>query len=99
MRAAAGRWHSLCSTALMRLMRAVMNGDPVAAATSVELRYCCDESPGLHRIRRRKQFSYRSVSGAAVRDVATLSRIRALAIPPAWTDVWISPDPCGHIRR
>lgn len=82
----------------MLLMRAVVNGDPVAAATSVELRYCGDESPGLRRIRRGKQFSYRSVSGAVVRDVATLSRIRALAIPPAWTDVWISPDPCGHIQ-
>ncbi len=41
---------------------------------------------------------YRRVDGEAIRDRAVLGRIRSLAIPPAWTDVWICPDPCGHIQ-
>src|SRR6202012_1051306 len=41
---------------------------------------------------------YRSPSGAPIRKPATLERIRALAIPPAYTDVWICPDPRGHIQ-
>ena len=42
--------------------------------------------------------SYRAVDGRVIHDRAVLRRIRSLAIPPAWTDVWISPDPCGHIQ-
>jgi DNA topoisomerase-1 len=42
--------------------------------------------------------SYRAQDGRRITDRATLARIRALAIPPAWTDVWICPDPCGHIQ-
>lgn len=45
-----------------------------------------------------KQFRYVRANGSPVRDKVTLSRIRALAIPPAWTDVWIAPDPDGHIQ-
>ncbi|HEU0034124.1 MAG TPA: DNA topoisomerase IB, partial [Kofleriaceae bacterium] len=54
--------------------------------------------PGIRRLKRGRGFRYVSADGKAVRDPATLSRIRALAIPPAWTDVWISPDPDGHIQ-
>jgi DNA topoisomerase IB len=43
-------------------------------------------------------FGYRDAAGAEVTDPATLGRIRALALPPAWRDVWISPDPLGHIQ-
>jgi DNA topoisomerase-1 len=53
--------------------------------------------PGIRR-RHGKQFRYLDAEGQPVRDGATLSRIRALAIPPAWTDVWISADPDGHIQ-
>jgi DNA topoisomerase I len=54
--------------------------------------------PGIRRIRRGRGFSYVGVAGGAVRDKATLDRIRALAIPPAWEDVWICPDERGHLQ-
>jgi DNA topoisomerase-1 len=53
--------------------------------------------PGIRRRRAGKGFTYRGESGP-IRDEATLTRIKALAIPPAWTDVWISADPRGHIQ-
>jgi DNA topoisomerase I len=43
-------------------------------------------------------FSYTGPAGEPVTDPETLARVRALALPPAWRDVWISPDPCGHIQ-
>ncbi len=43
-------------------------------------------------------FTYRDPAGAEITDLATLQRIRALALPPAWRSVWISPDPLGHIQ-
>jgi DNA topoisomerase I len=54
--------------------------------------------PGISRYRTADGFRYRVQSGAEVTDPQTLLRIRALAIPPAWRDVWISPDPMGHIQ-
>jgi DNA topoisomerase-1 len=71
--------------------------DPQLAAAEARLRYSSDRQPGITRIRRGRSFGYRGPDGAPVRDTATLERIRALAIPPAWTDVWISPDPKGHL--
>ena len=56
------------------------------------------EGPGLRRRRRGKGFSYHYDDGSPVRDLETLERIRALVIPPAWKDVWISPWPNGHIQ-
>jgi len=82
----------------MLLASAVVNGDPIAAASAAALRHVSDEEAGLRRLRRGKSFSYVDARGRPVRDRATLSRIRALAIPPAWTEVWISPDPDGHIQ-
>ena len=55
-------------------------------------------SPGITRVRAGLGFGYRDPSGADITDPATLLRIRALALPPAWTAVWISPDPLGHIQ-
>jgi DNA topoisomerase-1 len=72
--------------------------DPVAAATDAGLRYVTDEAPGITRRRRGKGFSYRDVDGTPLRDAETLQRIRSLAIPPAWTEVWICPNPRGHIQ-
>ena len=57
-----------------------------------------DPMPGITRRRSGKAFSYQRSSGAAVRDEPTLSRIRKLAIPPAWTEVWIAPNPRAHIQ-
>jgi DNA topoisomerase I len=54
--------------------------------------------PGIERLRRGRGFSYRWADGETVRDEATLARITALVIPPAWTDVWICPLPNGHIQ-
>ena len=72
--------------------------DAEAAANAAGLRYVTDERPGIRRRRRGRGFSYVGPGGAAVRDEATLARIRALAIPPAWTDVWICPSPRGHVQ-
>jgi DNA topoisomerase I len=54
--------------------------------------------PGITRTRAGDGFRYRGPSGAEVTESSTLQRIRALGIPPAWADVWISPDPAGHIQ-
>lgn len=70
----------------------------VAAAREAGLRYVSDDRPGIARRRAGKGFSYRDADGAAVRDADTLARIRALAIPPAYTDVWICAQPNGHLQ-
>lgn len=54
--------------------------------------------PGIKRIRRGRGFSYADDSGESIADEETLERIRQLAIPPAWKEVWICPDPFGHIQ-
>lgn len=54
--------------------------------------------PGLSRRRAGKGFSYLDPAGEPVRDEATVERIKGLVIPPAWTDVWISPDERGHVQ-
>ena len=82
----------------MLLASAVVDGDPIAAAAAAALRHNGDDAAGIRRLRRGAKFSYRDARGASVRDATTLSRIRALAIPPAWTDVWISADARGHIQ-
>lgn len=55
-------------------------------------------APGIARRRRGRGFSYLDADGTPVRDAVTIDRIRALAIPPAWTDVWICSDARGHIQ-
>ncbi len=60
--------------------------------------YAGDDEPGLRRLRTGKTFKYVTPHGKPVRDKATLARIRALAIPPAWENVWISPEANGHIQ-
>jgi DNA topoisomerase IB len=55
-------------------------------------------SPGISRIRIADGFRYRDPAGADLSDLAARQRIRALALPPAWENVWISPDPLGHIQ-
>jgi len=72
--------------------------DPARAARSAGLRYVGDARPGLARKKSGKSFRYVDAAGAPVRDEETLARIRSLAIPPAWTDVWICPSPQGHIQ-
>lgn len=62
------------------------------------LHYTSDAMPGLRRQRHGRGFAYRDVRGRSVRDAATLARIRQLAIPPAYTDVWICADARGHLQ-
>jgi DNA topoisomerase I len=62
------------------------------------LRHSSDDVPGISRRRAGRGFSCRDADGRLVRDAETLARIKALAIPPAWTDVWICPAPNGHLQ-
>lgn len=74
-----------------------LRSDPQRAASYAGLRYVSDEeTPGITRTPHGKGFSYRGVDGRPV-DRSTVERIRALAIPPAWTSVWISPFPNAHL--
>jgi DNA topoisomerase-1 len=75
-----------------------MNETPADAARSAGLRYVSDAMPGLRRKRSGKHFAYVDVAGKTIRDEDVISRIRALAIPPAYEDVWICPAPNGHIQ-
>jgi DNA topoisomerase-1 len=61
------------------------------------LRRSDPHSPGLTRVRRGRGFEYRGLDGARIDDPTAVEALRALAIPPAWTDVWISPHENGHI--
>ena len=72
--------------------------DPELAAKHAQLRHVDDTGPGITRHKARNGFDYRLSDGALLRDLDTLKRIRSLAIPPAWTGVWISPDPNGHLQ-
>ncbi|NIJ70201.1 DNA topoisomerase IB [Xanthomonas sp. 60] len=69
-----------------------------AAARAAGLRYVDDTQPGLHRRKAGKGFAYRDADGHAVRDAEVLARIRSLAVPPAYTDVWICSWPNGHLQ-
>ena len=67
-------------------------------ASAAGLRYVSPDSPGITRRRAGRGFRYETASGAAIRDAAVLERIRAIVIPPAWTDVWICANPDGHVQ-
>jgi DNA topoisomerase-1 len=68
------------------------------AARAAGLRYVDERQPGLRRARKGTGFTYTDARGRAIRDAATLARIRSLVIPPAWTQVWICPLANGHIQ-
>jgi DNA topoisomerase I len=72
--------------------------DPQAAAREAGLRYLDDRKPGITRRRRGKHFSYFDPAGKQIHDEAELQRIKSLAVPPAYTNVWISPIPNGHLQ-
>src|SRR5262245_64756774 len=78
--------------------------EPGPAAESEEaeeeagLRYVSDEQPGYSRKAKGKYFEYLGTEGKPIRDEQRLLRIKRLAIPPAWTDVWICPSANGHIQ-
>lgn len=72
-------------------------GDPIPVAGG-ELLYASDAEPGIRRRRAGRGFAYLDAAGRPLRDPATLARIRSLAIPPAWTEVWISREADGHVQ-
>ena len=71
---------------------------PAESAKAAGLRYTTDARPGIRRIRRGRAFTYVDAEGRRVRAAAELARIRSLVSPPAWSDVWICPDPRGHLQ-
>jgi DNA topoisomerase-1 len=73
-------------------------GDEVAAAREAGLRYVTDDRPGITRRRAGTGFSYRDPFGERITDRDEIDRIRGIGIPPAWTSVWICPNPRGHIQ-
>ena len=69
-----------------------------APARTAGLRHSSDDRPGITRRRAGRGFTYRDADGRRVGDPETLARIKRIAIPPAWTDVWICPAPNGHLQ-
>src|SRR5713101_6063708 len=72
--------------------------DSLEAAEQAGLCYVSDEQPGFSRQRKGEEFEYFDTKGKPIVDEQRLLRIKRLAIPPAWSDVWICPSPNGHIQ-
>ena len=89
-------WHGDCSR------QAVIPGNGrnynERSAKAAGLRHVADDGPGIRRCKSGNAFTYERPQGGLVRDPQTLGRIRALAIPPAWRDVWICPRDDGHLQ-
>jgi DNA topoisomerase I len=77
---------------------AAPDAEPSAAAAEAGLRYVSDSEPGLRRVRAGRSFKYVDAAGQPIRERKVLARIRSLAIPPAYADVWICADPLGHLQ-
>jgi DNA topoisomerase-1 len=72
--------------------------DPVESAREAGLRYVSDSQPGIRREKSGSGFIYRDAGGQQVVDEEDLGRIKKLAVPPAWTDVWICSSAAGHLQ-
>jgi len=72
--------------------------EAIDIARANQLRYVNDSMPGIRRSRRGKGFAYHDAHGELIRDADVVARLKSLAIPPAWEDVWISPHANGHIQ-
>lgn len=72
--------------------------EAIAAAKEAGLRYVGADHPGIGREKSGRDFRFRGPDGKLIADRATLARIRRLAIPPAWTEVWICPFANGHLQ-
>lgn len=82
----------------MPLRRGHIKVDPEHVAREAGLTYVSDVLPGIRRKRAGRHFSYTGPDGERLRDRAEIDRIRKLAIPPAWKDVWICPSARGHLQ-
>jgi len=72
--------------------------DPAASARAAGLRYVTDSAPGIHREEKSDGFLYIGADGKLIQQPDELRRIQALGIPPAWSSVWICPNPRGHLQ-
>ncbi|MCL4300358.1 MAG: DNA topoisomerase IB [Anaerolineae bacterium] len=72
--------------------------DPVKSAKAAGLRYVSDTLPGIRREPAEQGYRYIGIDGKVISDPEELQRIESLAIPPAWTEVWICPLPHGHLQ-
>ncbi|QJD81187.1 DNA topoisomerase IB [Spirosoma rhododendri] len=72
--------------------------DPAQAARAAKLQYVSDTIPGISRKKAGDHFTYTNAKGEVIKDDDTLSRIRSMALPPAWERVWISPKPNSHLQ-
>src|SRR3569832_1974437 len=81
-----------------RVLRELVPPSPAESARKAALRYVRDRRPGIRRVRSGKGLRYVRPDGTTLRDADELRRIRALAIPPAWRDVWICPLADGHLQ-
>jgi DNA topoisomerase I len=79
-------------------LNGAVSDELLAAAEEAGLQYASDERPGYTRKAKGKHFEYFDSNGKPIRDEQRLLRIKRLAIPPAWTDVWICPSPNGHVQ-
>ncbi|MGA9277035.1 DNA topoisomerase IB [Ilumatobacter sp.] len=82
---------------VVRVPDELIERDPAVLAPAAGLVDIADDQPGIARRRRGSGFSYQDASGNDI-DLVERERIEALAIPPAWNDVWISPDPLGYLQ-
>jgi DNA topoisomerase I len=76
----------------------VLDEDARAAVKAAHLRYVTDRTPGITRERHGDAFRYLDPAGKPIKDPEELRRIKATGVPPAWTHVWICPDPNGHLQ-
>ncbi|MDQ2952407.1 MAG: DNA topoisomerase IB [Chloroflexota bacterium] len=81
----------------MRAM-AIPGAEMIDAAKEAGLRYVSDDRPGIRRKRSGKGFTYLNAKGEAIADASEITRIKRVAIPPAWIDVWICADARGHLQ-
>jgi DNA topoisomerase-1 len=72
--------------------------DPAQSAKQAGLRYVSDADPGIQRQPWGRGFTYFDPKGDRITDSAERERLQALPIPPSWSDVWICPDPKGHLQ-
>src|SRR5437773_11327967 len=77
---------------------AAFDTDTAEAAEEAGLQYVSDDRPGYARRANNGEFEYLDTQGKRIRDEQRLLRIKRLAIPPAWTEVWICPSAAGHIQ-
>src|SRR5947207_15955648 len=79
-------------------LNGAISDELVTAAEQAGLQYVSDERPGYSRRAKGKHFQYFDTEGKLIRDEQRLCRIKRLAVPPAWTNVWICSSPNGHVQ-